>query len=160
MVSVPCLCTQERWSPMLRKSSWSALAVSPGLIEMRLKTCRVVRYMLSSCVEPPPRKIHSRYGPARLADLPWDGVPVVIHLKTRRFFCVEPGCRRKVFTEPLPGTVVRYGRQELPVERSAALVDPCPWRSSRSKTCGASGPVGQPVDAAARGSSEQTSGSG
>ena len=29
----------------------------------------------------------------------------------RRFFCVEPGCGRKVFTEPLPGTVARYGRR-------------------------------------------------
>lgn len=38
-------------------------------------------------------------------------MPVVIRLSTRRFFCVEPECRRKVFTEPLPGTAVRYGRR-------------------------------------------------
>ena len=41
----------------------------------------------------------------------WNGVPVVIRLSTRRFFCVEPGCRRKVFTEPLPGTAARSGRR-------------------------------------------------
>ncbi len=77
-------------------------------IEMRLKTCRVsaVCPACGSCS----RKVHSRYV-RRFADLPWDGVPVIIHLQTRRFFCVEPGCRRKVFTEALPGTVVRYGRR-------------------------------------------------
>lgn len=79
-----------------------------GTIEMRLKTfcaCALCPACGRSC-----RKVHSRYG-RRLADLPWDGVPVVIHLQTRRFFCLEPGCRRKVFTEPLPGTVARYGRR-------------------------------------------------
>ena len=79
-----------------------------GAIEMRLKTCR-------ACVPCPAcgtcaRKVHSRYK-RRLGDLPWDGVPVVIQLETRRFFCVEPGCRRRVFTEPVPGTVARYGRR-------------------------------------------------
>jgi transposase len=77
-------------------------------VEMRLKTCRVS----ASCPAcgSSSRKLHSRYV-RRLADLPWDGVSVIIRLQTRRFFCVEPGCRRKVFTEPLPGTVARYGRR-------------------------------------------------
>ena len=79
-----------------------------GMIEMRLKTCRAS----VTCPEcrTSSRKVHSRYM-RRLADLPWDGVPVVIRLQTRRFFCIEPGCRRKVFTEPVPGTVARYGRR-------------------------------------------------
>ena len=75
---------------------------------MRLKTCRASATCCA--VWDASRKIHSRYV-RRLGDLPWDGVPVVIHLVTRRFFCVEPGCRRRVFTEPLPGTVARYGRR-------------------------------------------------
>lgn len=79
-----------------------------GVIEMRLKTCRVSA-ACSACGTSS-RKVHSQYV-RRLADLPWDGVPVVIRLQTRRFFCVESGCRRKVFTEPLPGTVDRYGRR-------------------------------------------------
>ncbi len=63
---------------------------------MRLKTCRVsVTCPVCGTLS---RKVHSRYG-RRLADLPWDGVPVVLQLQTRRFFCVEPGCRRKVFTD-------------------------------------------------------------
>lgn len=79
-----------------------------GAIEMRLKTCRVSATCLACGTSS--RKVHSRYV-RRLADLPWDGVSVIIRLQTRRFFCVEPGCRRKVFTEPLPGTVARYGRR-------------------------------------------------
>ena len=35
----------------------------------------------------------------------------MILLQTRRFFCVGGGCRRKVFTEQLPGTVTRYARR-------------------------------------------------
>nr|WP_089409093.1 ISL3 family transposase [Granulicella rosea] len=79
-----------------------------GAVEMRLKTCRASA-MCPACGTSS-QKVHSRYN-RRLADLPWDGVPVLIHLQTRRFFCVEPACPRKVFTEPLPGTVVRYGRK-------------------------------------------------
>ncbi len=79
-----------------------------GVIEMRLKTCRASAICLACGTSS--RKVHSRYV-RRLADLPWDGVPVVIRLQTRRFFCVEPGCRRKVFTEALPGTVARYSRR-------------------------------------------------
>jgi transposase len=79
-----------------------------GTIEMRLKTCRVCA-VCPACGTSS-RRVHSRYL-RRLDDLPWNGVPVVIRLCTRRFFCLEPGCRSKVFTEPLPGTVARYGRR-------------------------------------------------
>ena len=79
-----------------------------GAIEMRLKARRASamcpRCGISS------RKVHSRYI-RRLADLPWHGVPVVVQLQTRRFFCIEPGCLQKVFTELLPGTVARYSRR-------------------------------------------------
>ena len=79
-----------------------------GAIEMRLNT-RCGCAPCSTCGTPS-RKVHSRYV-RRLADLPWNGVPVVIRLQSRRFFCLEPGCRRRVFTEPLPGTVGRYSRR-------------------------------------------------
>jgi hypothetical protein len=46
-----------------------------------------------------------------LADLPWEGLSVVILLQARKFFCVGDSCRRKIFTEPLPGTVARYARR-------------------------------------------------
>lgn len=57
-------------------------------------------------------KIHSRYR-RHLRDLPWQGIPVRIELRSRRFFCDTDGCRQRIFTERLPGTVKRYGRRTL-----------------------------------------------
>lgn len=55
-------------------------------------------------------RVHSRYR-RKLEDLPWEGLRVRIVLETRRFFCVGSSCRRKIFTEPLSGTVARYARR-------------------------------------------------
>ena len=55
-------------------------------------------------------RIHSRYT-RTLADLPWQGVPVTVHLRVRRFFCDEENCYRAIFAERLPGVVARYGRR-------------------------------------------------
>ena len=56
------------------------------------------------------RRVHSRYLRA-IADLPWEGVAVMIRLRTRRFFCADDGCTKRIFVEPLPQTVSRYGRR-------------------------------------------------
>ena len=55
-------------------------------------------------------RVHSRYW-RTLADLPWEGIPVRILLHSRRFFCVDERCSRRIFTEQFPGTVARYGRR-------------------------------------------------
>lgn len=55
-------------------------------------------------------RIHSRYT-RTLADLPWQGVPVTVHLRVRRFFCDEENCHRVVFAERLPGVAAHYGRR-------------------------------------------------
>ena len=51
-------------------------------------------------------KVPSRYR-RHLSDLPWQGIPVRIELRVRRFFCVRYGCRQRIFAERLPGTVKR-----------------------------------------------------
>lgn len=56
------------------------------------------------------RRVHSRYLRA-VADLPWEGVTVTIRLRTRRFFCDDESCPKRIFAEPLPQTVRRYGRR-------------------------------------------------
>jgi transposase len=38
----------------------------------------------------PSRRVHSRYKP-QLSDLPWEGLPVKIELRVRRFFCATDG---------------------------------------------------------------------
>ena len=46
-----------------------------------------------------------------LADLPWQGIPVTVHLHVRRFFCDEEACNRTIFAERLPGVAAHYGRR-------------------------------------------------
>jgi len=43
------------------------------------------------------RRIHSRYR-RRLNDLPWEGIPVRIEHRVRRFFCETENCGRHIFT--------------------------------------------------------------
>ena len=58
----------------------------------------------------PSRRVHSRYK-RQLNDLPWEGIPVRIELRVRRFFCTEDNCAQHVFTERLPNTVARHSRR-------------------------------------------------
>jgi transposase len=67
----------------------------------------------------PSRRVHSRYL-RKLADLPWQGIPVLIQLQSRRFFCLDVACPRRVFTQRLPNTAARYARRK---KRSAAALD-------------------------------------
>jgi transposase len=55
-------------------------------------------------------RVHSRYT-RTLADLPWQGIPVTVRLRVRRFFCDERTCDRAIFAERLPGVATHYGRR-------------------------------------------------
>jgi transposase len=54
-------------------------------------------------------RIHSR-DPRRLADLPCAGQPVCFQFLVRKFFCDEPTCPRKIFTERLAPFVAPSAR--------------------------------------------------
>jgi len=56
------------------------------------------------------RRIHSRYR-RRLNDLPWEGLPMRIELRVRRFFCETKDCEHHIFTERLPKIVKHYARR-------------------------------------------------
>jgi len=56
------------------------------------------------------RRIHSYYE-RKLADLPWNGVPVHVQVRVRRLFCAMPGCGQHIFTERLPSTVASHARR-------------------------------------------------
>jgi transposase len=64
-------------------------------------------------------RIHSRYLRKR-GDLPWEKLPVLIFLHARKFFCAGKECRRRIFTEPLPGAALRYARR---TRRAAETLD-------------------------------------
>ena len=66
-------------------------------------------------------RVHSRYQ-RTLADLPWHGVAVRLHLHTRRFFCDNPNCSRAIFTEPLPSVAARYARRTLGLDETFQLI--------------------------------------
>lgn len=55
-------------------------------------------------------RVHSHYS-RRLADLPWQGLSVVLHWKTRRFFCTDAECPQKIFTERLPQVAASSSRR-------------------------------------------------
>jgi transposase len=55
-------------------------------------------------------RIHSRYQ-RTLADLPWSGRTVRLVVQVRRFFCTQPTCLRKTFSEAIPALAERYARR-------------------------------------------------
>jgi transposase len=56
------------------------------------------------------RRVQSLYM-RTLADLSWAAMRVQLHLHIRRFFCPNPACVRKIFTECLPNLVAPYARR-------------------------------------------------
>jgi zinc-finger of transposase IS204/IS1001/IS1096/IS1165 len=61
------------------------------------------------CAEPSTR-VHSHYT-RTLQDLPWGPLRVQLHLQVRRFFCQNPACPRKIFTEALTGLAEHSARR-------------------------------------------------
>lgn len=57
----------------------------------------------ASCLicQVPSRRVHSRYIRV-VQDLPWGGLPMILRFWTRRFFCDNIDCRRRIFAEQLP----------------------------------------------------------
>ena len=60
--------------------------------------------------EQPSTRIHSHYY-RTVADLPWMIFSVVLQLKVHKFFCDNGSCRRRIFTERLPGFVAPWARR-------------------------------------------------
>jgi transposase len=63
--------------------------------------------------------VHSWYRRA-VADLPWQGLPVRLVVRTRRWVCTHAACARRIFTERLPGVVAPYARRTV---RLAVVVE-------------------------------------
>jgi transposase len=60
----------------------------------------------------PARRIHSHYE-RTLADLPWAHYRVRLRLRVRKWFCRNPHCRRRIFTERLPTVAAPWARRTL-----------------------------------------------
>lgn len=57
-------------------------------------------------------RIHSHYWRS-VVDLPWAALLVHLHLHVRKFFCDNPACPRKIFTERLPTVVAPSAKRTL-----------------------------------------------
>jgi transposase len=57
-------------------------------------------------------KVHSRYH-RHLVDLPWEGIAAKLVLSVRKFFCLNPECRQKIFCERLPGLAAPYAHKTM-----------------------------------------------
>ena len=55
-------------------------------------------------------RVHSRYGRI-LADLPWQGYQALLQWRSRKFFCDNPTCPQRIFTERLPLAAAPYARK-------------------------------------------------
>ena len=71
------------------------------------------------CGEPADR-VHSR-ATRTLADLPWAGVAVRLQVRIRKFFCDNPTCPRRIFSERLAGIAAVSARRTD--RQRAALLD-------------------------------------
>ena len=56
------------------------------------------------------RRTHSWYERA-LADLPWGEHAVAVQLRVRKLFCDNAKCKRRIFTERLPGVAAPWARK-------------------------------------------------
>src|SRR3954468_1041199 len=66
---------------------------------------------------------HSTYR-RRLADLPWQGRTVELHLKLGRFRCATASCPRRIFAEPPPAAAAPWKRRTIrlaEIQRGLAL---------------------------------------
>ncbi|WP_414553531.1 ISL3 family transposase [Anabaena sp. CCY 0017] len=57
-------------------------------------------------------KIHSRYE-RKLTDLPWANYSINLQLRVRKFFCTNPLCKRRIFTERLNNVTAPWSRRTL-----------------------------------------------
>lgn len=57
-------------------------------------------------------KIHSRYE-RKLTDLPWANYSINLQLRVRKFFCTNPLCKRRIFTERLNNVTAPWARRTL-----------------------------------------------
>jgi transposase len=69
----------------------------------------------------PSSRIHS-YDTRSVADLPWHGVAVRLHLRTRRFRCQNGLCTKRIFCERLPRVVMHYGRKTVRLDDALRLI--------------------------------------
>lgn len=84
------------------------LALQDGSVHVRARTAGSAA-PCPSCKTFSSRS-HGSYG-RRLADLAWQGLPVRLAVRVRRFLCLASACPRRTFTESLPSVAAPRARR-------------------------------------------------
>src|SRR5574337_136699 len=84
-----------------------AIDLQPSGLSLMIHSCQDT--CCPDC-EQPARRVHSHYT-RKFADVPWVGTAVCIFFRARRFFCDNPMCERRTFTEQLPELLAPYARR-------------------------------------------------
>jgi transposase len=100
--------------PMDRPLEVRHLGITPDLIVAYLASRQ--NFAACPCCGTQSRKVHSWYV-RTIADLPWRGIPAVLRLEVRRFFCENAECSRLIFVEQFPDLVGRRGRASVPFDQ-------------------------------------------
>ena len=88
-------------------------------------------------------RVH-RYAPRTLADVPCLGRRVRLRVRARHFYCDNPACPQKIFSERLSGTATVYGRR---TERLTAALMGLVYEAGGDAGARAARRVGMPVSA-------------
>jgi transposase len=91
----------------LRLKDWS---LDPTEQRLTLKVISVQPEACCSACHAATRRIHSRYQ-RTLQDLPCSSYAVTLVLQVRKFFCINPTCERRIFTEQLPEVTTPWARR-------------------------------------------------
>ncbi len=78
--------------------------------QMHLTVCSIQGESVCPICQQKSGRVHSHYH-RTLADLPCTDLRVTLNVQVRRFFCANPGCPRRIFTERLPGIVAPWARR-------------------------------------------------
>jgi transposase len=88
------------------------------------------------------QRIHSRYQ-RTVADVPVQRTAVLLVWHVRKFYCDQPTCPRRIFTERLPQVTAPQGRFTLALRASAGSVGAGTRRGAWRPQCQTAGPRGQ-----------------
>src|SRR5207237_6771091 len=72
-------------------------------------------------------RVHSRYE-RTLQDLPWGNLRVQLCMRVRRFFCLNPACPRRIFTERMAPLATPHARRTLRLHEALLQIA---WREGR-----------------------------
>lgn len=109
-------------NPLLVDSQALALESLTSIDTQVVLVVKTIKSVVSCpCCYQASSRVHSHYQ-RTVADLPWQGVTVNLQLLTRRFFCVNKTCVRRIFCERLPRVVAAYGRQTVRLNDALHLI--------------------------------------